>query len=690
MNQNILEINGLVTAFDTEAGEIHAVDDVRFSVPKGSTLGLVGESGCGKSVTALSIMRLLPQPVGKIKSGQILFDDRDIVSMPVEKLRVIRGRRISMIFQEPMTALNPVHRIGKQISEVFQLHFPQMSKQEMADASVEMLGKVGIPEPAQRMREYPHQLSGGMRQRVMIAMALACKPDILIADEPTTALDVTIQAQILQLMQELQRETGMSVIFITHDLGVIAEICDRVVVMYAGRIAETGPVKEIFQHPAHPYTQGLLSSIPRMETPRKTGLSIIKGMVPSLYHLPKGCRFQNRCPHAQDICKTHPAMKAVGDEHFAACHFSEKVSGVRCQVFGVKSGGSDFKSQISGSMPLVSGFHPPILSPQSPVPSLTVRNLKMHFPVRGGVFMRRIGTVHAVDGISFTVHTGQTLGLVGESGCGKTTVGRSILRLYEPTAGEVIFEGKNIPDLKGNQLQELRRNVQMIFQDPFESLNSRHTVGTILEEPFVIHRIGNPSERREKVKNLLEKVGLSQDAADRFPHEFSGGQRQRIGIARAIALNPRLIVCDEPVSALDVSIQSQILNLLLELQREMGLTYLFISHDLTVVRHISDSVMVMYLGKIAEYTDADTIYSAPLHPYTQALISAIPAPDPLNRKEKQVLTGDIPSPIRPPSGCRFRTRCPIAIEKCSQEEPVLLPAPGTDGKTHLVACHRVK
>ena len=331
MTENILEIKGLVTAFDTEAGEIHAVDDVTFSVPKGSTLGLVGESGCGKSVTALSVMRLLPKPAGRIKSGQILFDGRDIVTLPVEKLREIRGRRISMIFQEPMTALNPVHRIGKQISEVFHLHFPHMSKQEIADACVEMLRKVGIPEPVQRMREYPHQLSGGMRQRVMIAMALACKPDILIADEPTTALDVTIQAQILTLIKKLQTETGMSVIFITHDLGVIAEICDRVVVMYAGRIAETGPVNKIFQNPAHPYTQGLLSSIPRMDTPRKTRLSIIKGIVPSLYDLPEGCRFQNRCPCVQDICKTQPEMKTVGEEHFAACHFSEKGLGVRVQ-----------------------------------------------------------------------------------------------------------------------------------------------------------------------------------------------------------------------------------------------------------------------------------------------------------------------------------------------------------------------
>ncbi len=682
LNKNILEIKGLVTAFDTEAGEIRAVDDVSFSVPKGSTLGLVGESGCGKSVTALSVMRLLPRPMGNIRAGHILFDGRDIVSLPVEKLREIRGRRISMIFQEPMTALNPVHRIGKQISEVFHLHFPHMSKQETADACVEMLRKVGIPEPVQRMKEYPHQLSGGMRQRVMIAMALACKPDILIADEPTTALDVTIQAQILQLIKELQAETGMSVIFITHDLGVIAEICDRVVVMYAGRIAETGSVNDIFQHPAHPYTQGLLSSIPRLDTPGKSRLSIIKGIVPSLYDLPEGCRFQNRCPHVQDICKTQPEMKAVGKDHLAACHFSEKGLGVRGQGAGGKSEKADFESQISSPQS-------PVPNPQLPAPSLYVRNLKMHFPVRGGIFMRRIGTVYAVDGISFTVHTGQTLGLVGESGCGKTTVGRSILRLYEPSAGEVIFDGKNIPDLKGKQLQELRRNIQMIFQDPFESLNSRHTVGTILEEPFIIHRIGTPLERREKVKNLLEKVGLSQDAADRFPHEFSGGQRQRIGIARAIALNPRLIVCDEPVSALDVSIQSQILNLLLELQREMGLTYLFISHDLTVVKHISDHIMVMYLGKIVEYTDADTIYTTPLHPYTKALISAIPDPNPLTRKEKQVLAGDIPSPIRPPSGCRFRTRCPIAIEQCSQEEPLLQPAPGTEGEKHLVACHRI-
>jgi oligopeptide/dipeptide ABC transporter ATP-binding protein len=346
---SILRIRNLVTSFDTEAGEIRAVDDVSFDLPRGSTLGLVGESGCGKSVTALSVMRLLPKPMGRISSGHIIYRDRDIRALPAEELRDIRGRRISMIFQEPMTALNPVHRIGKQISEVFRLHFPRMSKAEMETSSVEMLRKVGIPEAQQRMREYPHQISGGMRQRVMIAMALACRPDILIADEPTTALDVTIQAQILTLIRELQTETGMSVIFITHDLGVIAEICDRVVVMYAGRIAESGPVQEIFRHPAHPYTRGLLSSIPRLETARKEKLRIIKGIVPSLYDLPEGCRFRNRCPRVQEICKTQPEMKKVGEEHRAACHFGVRgsVSGVRCQVFGVRGSVSGVRGRES-------------------------------------------------------------------------------------------------------------------------------------------------------------------------------------------------------------------------------------------------------------------------------------------------------------------------------------------------------
>ncbi|GBC62640.1 dipeptide ABC transporter ATP-binding protein [Desulfonema ishimotonii] len=671
----ILQVRHLITAFDTEAGIIRAVDDVSFSVSKGETLGIVGESGCGKSVTALSVMRLLPRPMGHIDAGEILLGATDLTRLTPDRMSRIRGNRISMIFQEPMTALNPVHRIGKQISEVFRLHFPETGETEIYENALQMLRKVGIPEPEQRMREYPHQLSGGMRQRVMIAMSLACKPDILIADEPTTALDVTIQAQILDLIRALQQETGMAVIFITHDLGVIAEICDSVLVMYAGRVAETAPVRELFSDPKHPYTRGLLTSVPRLENRRKSRLRIIPGVVPSLYELPDGCRFQNRCPHAQPICGTQPPMNPVSGNHLAACHLSAQLPPVR-------------KQHTEGAI------QKPAAGKKYPAASqadycLEADQLKMHFPVRGGILLRQIGTVYAVDGISFKIRTGETLGLVGESGCGKTTAGRSLIRLCQPTGGRVKFEGRDILGLGRRALRELRRDVQMIFQDPFESLNPRHTIGDILEEPFIIHGISTTGERRSKVAALLDRVGLPRNALPRFPHEFSGGQRQRIGIARAIALNPRVIICDEPVSALDVSIQSQIINLLLELQQEMGLTCLFISHDLTVVRHISDHIAVMYLGKIVEHTDADTIHTMPLHPYTRALLSAIPVPDPDAARNAHLLSGDVPSPIHPPAGCRFHTRCPLRIPRCAQEEPLLRSVPAS-ADAHIVACHRAE
>ena len=675
----ILEVSRLVTAFDTEEGEIRAADDVSFSLDRGATLGIVGESGCGKSVTALSIMRLLPKPMGRIASGEIRFDGIDLVRLAPDEMSRIRGRRISMIFQEPMTALNPVHRIGRQLSEVFHLHFPDMPAADVREASVAMLRKVGIPEPEQRVREYAHQISGGMRQRVMIAMALACRPDILIADEPTTALDVTIQAQILSLIRDLQAETGMSVIFITHDLGVIAETCDAVAVMYAGKTVETAPVAELFSNPRHPYTRGLLSSIPRLDFPRKTPLNVIRGTVPGLHELPDGCRFQNRCPHAKPLCRTQPPMAAAGMDHFAACHFSGTLAPFDLREAAANGFGDN--GDHHGNATAVQEHIARVC--------LEVLDLKMHFPIRGGIFRRQIGKVFAVDGISFAIRRGRTLGLVGESGCGKTTAGRSILRLYQPTGGTVRFNGENVLAAGRKQLHAVRRNIQMIFQDPFESLNSRLTVGDILEEPFIIHRMGAADERREKVRRLLRTVGMPENALGRFPHEFSGGQRQRIGIARAIALNPEIVICDEPVSALDVSIQSQILNLLLELQQEMGLTYLFISHDLTVVRHISDHIAVMYLGRIVEQTDADGIYECPLHPYTRALLSAIPVPDPGTRNQKQVLSGDVPSPIHPPSGCRFRTRCPIRIDRCSREEPLLRRVDQEDGREHWVACHRV-
>lgn len=667
----LLDIRNLITAFATDDGDVRAVDDVSFSLKRGETLGLVGESGCGKSVTALSAMRLLPKPSGRILNGEILFDGLDLAKIAPDDMAGIRGKRISMIFQEPMTALNPVHRIRSQLMEVFEQHFPEKSDAEMHAASLDLLDKVGIPEPEQRLGEYPHQISGGMRQRIMIAMALACKPDILIADEPTTALDVTIQAQILALIKSLQQETGMSVIFITHDLGVVAEICDTVVVMYAGRIAEIASVRELFRRPGHPYTRGLMAAIPRLETPRKSILNTIEGVVPGIESFPEGCRFQNRCPYVRSICQQNPPLVEISSGHFAACHFTDTLPPFALAEPGDASPSSRQAGDIR----------------EKTAESLTVKQLKMHFPVRGGIFLRQVGAVHAVDGVSFSIHAGKTLGLVGESGCGKTTLGRCILRLYEPTDGEVRFNEQDILRMKRDDLRNLRKDIQMIFQDPFESLNSRHTVRTILEEPFRIHGISSGEERRQRISGALTRVGLSASALDRFPHEFSGGQRQRIGIARAITLHPKLIVCDEPVSALDVSIRSQILNLLLDLQRKMGLTFLFISHDLTVVKHISDHVAVMYLGVIVEHTGADTIYRRPIHPYTQALLSAIPVPDPFRTRHRRLLEGEIPSPVNLPEGCRFHTRCPIRIDPCLTDPPPLRPVETTADGPHLVACH---
>ena len=680
--ETVLTVKNLVTVFDTASGPIRAVDNVGFNLQKGRTLGIVGESGCGKSVTALSVMRLLPQPMARIESGQILLGDTDITALAADDVRKIRGARISMIFQEPMTALNPVHKIGKQISEVFKIHYPEMTRPAIMTTSSELLHKVGIPDPQKRLEEYPHQISGGMRQRVMIAIALACQPEILIADEPTTAIDVTIQAQILALMQSLQRETGMAIIFITHDLGVIAEMCDEVLVMYAGQSAEMARVTTLFQNPKHPYTRGLLASMPRLENPEKTQLHVIRGMVPGLDKLPPGCRFQNRCDYAQAICKTAPPpLEEVGAGHLVSCYCHSndcKLQEVIETETAPPSSTIRNANHTENSKPVTTAF------------CLEVKHLKKHFPVHGGILRRTIGRVLAVDGVSFKIKHGETVGLVGESGCGKTTVGRTLLRLYKPTSGDVIFGGRNLAHVSSHAMRNLRRDMQIIFQDPFESLNARHTIAEILEEPFVIHRIGSAAERRQEVLRLLDRVGMPANALNRFPHEFSGGQRQRIGIARAIALKPRLIICDEPVSALDVSIQSQILNLLGELQQEMGLTYLFIAHDLAVVKHISDMIAVMYLGKIVEFTDATTLYQRPRHPYTRALISAIPVPDPCHEGSKIILHGDVPSPRNPPAGCRFHTRCPYAIDRCIQEEPPLIPANDAQDDSHLAACHREK
>ncbi len=663
----LLTVQNLTTAFQTDEALLTAVDGVSFSIEPGKTLGLVGESGCGKSVTAFSINRLLPQPSGRILSGSIRFDGQEMTTLPDDQLRAIRGRDIGMIFQEPMAALNPVHRIGRQLSEVFLLH-TGCTKKSAWEQSIALLHKVGIPEPEERAMAYPHQLSGGMKQRVVIAMAIALKPKLVIADEPTTALDVTVQAQILGLLKDLQTQMGMAMLLITHDLGVIAETCDDVVVMYAGRVVEQAPVAELFQQPRHAYTRGLLASIPRLATPRRSRLRTIPGTVPPLHLMPSGCRFclRNGAPDDSPTLTTRPPFIEAAPGHFIeACP--------RCT--------SPSTLEVPRSTFDVPSLPPSSLPPNSPGPTtplLTVTDLRIHFPVKSGVFQRTTASVKAVDGISLTLQPGETLGLIGESGCGKTTLGKAIVRLYHPTSGTLTFQNHDLTHASSRVLKPHRRDLQMIFQDPAESLNSRHTVGTILEEPYIIHGLGSPAERRTWAGELLEKVGLPAGAANKFPFEFSGGQRQRIGIARAIALKPKLIVCDEPVSALDVSVQSQVINLLIDLQKELGLSYLFIAHNLAVVKHISDRIAIMYLGKIMETGPADEVYQNPFHPYTKALIAAIPDGDFTRTTARPVLSGDIPSPINPPPGCAFghRLKHPRYPESIGMDLKLVEAAPG--------------
>ncbi len=671
----LLEVEDLHVHFVTTRGVVRAVEGISYKVRPGETVALVGESGCGKSVSSLAIMRLLAKPAGRIVAGRILFQGRNLLDLSEDEMREIRGRDIAMIFQEPMTSLNPVLTIGFQIMEPLLIHLG-MTVDAARTRAVELLKLVGLPDPERRLDQYPHQFSGGMRQRVMIAIALSCNPRLIIADEPTTALDVTIQAQILKLMKDLTRELGIALVLITHNLGIVARYADRVNVMYAARMAEQGAAADVFAKPLHPYTAGLLRSVPRLDQPRGRQLETIEGLPPNLLDPPPGCRFAPRCLAKRDACvQALPELAVVEPHRYSACIRAAEMARVGPGGLGLQSANPrpPEPKRLDTARPL-----------------LRVHELRTYFEVGAGMqmFRNKRLEVRAVDGLSFHVFRGETLGLVGESGCGKTTVGRTLLRLEEATGGEIVFEEANVTRATGQRLKDYRRKIQVIFQDPFSSLNPRMTIGEIIAEPMRVYRLA-PSARaaREKVTELLTQVGLFEYMAERYPHELSGGQRQRVGIARALAMQPSFIVCDEPVSALDVSIQAQIINLLEALQEKYQLTFLFIAHDLAVVRHISNRVIVMYLGKVMEVADRDTLYSEPLHPYTKALLDAVPIPDPRleAKREYRVLGGEVPSPLNPPRGCVFHTRCPLASEECKMTIPELREV----RPRHFAACIKI-
>jgi peptide/nickel transport system ATP-binding protein len=663
---SVLEVDGLRTFIRLRSGVVRAVDGVSFAVEPGETVGLVGESGCGKTMTGLSIMGLLPGG-GYIADGAIRFDGRNLAELSEPAMRKIRGNEIGIVFQDPMTSLNPTMTIGHQIAEVVREH-RGVSKQDAMARAEEVLRLVGMPRPRERLPYYPHQLSGGLRQRVMIGIALACDPKLLIADEPTTALDVTIQDQILVLLDELKERLGMAILLITHDLGVIAGRTDRVLVMYAGQIVEKAATVDLFRRTRHPYTQALLASIPRLDQPSSERLYSIPGLPPDLMHPGSGCRFAPRCRFATSQCLgSEPALDGPDPGHQYACFhpIGPGAALPRASGTGRRGGNAD---------------------PGSGHELLALDHVVKEFPVTSGAVARHaVGTVKAVSDVTLAIRRGETLGLVGESGCGKTTIGRLVVALEFPTSGRVIFDGHDLGTLSSARLRQVRKDLQIMFQDPYASLDPRMRVGSILREPLQIQGLGSAAEQRKRVADLLGEVGLSPRSTQLYPHEFSGGQRQRIGLARALALSPRLIVADEPVSALDVSIRAQILGLMRRLQVAHGLTYIVISHDLSVIRYLADRIAVMYLGKLVEMGSGSDIYERPAHPYTLGLLNTIPVPDPDAERAKRgiAVAGELPSAMNPPSGCRFRTRCAMARDICAAEEPVLR----SFGTGHVAACH---
>ncbi len=741
----VLDIQNLSTHIKLTSSVVQAVGNVDLQIEAGETLGVVGESGCGKSMTGLSIMGLLP-PGGSIVNGSIKLDGRELAGLKDEELRRIRGNEVAMIFQDPLTSLDPTKSLGYQVAEPVRLH-RGASKAEALDRAVEVLSLVGLPRPKERLNDYPHQLSGGLRQRVMIAMALACEPKLLIADEPTTALDVTIQAQILALLKELKERLGMAMLLITHDMGVIAGHANRVNVMYAGRVVETAEAAALFDHMHHPYTQALLASIPQLDQDARKALHAIPGLPPDLSHPPQGCRFAARCPRASDKCRTEePSLAGKTFDHRFSCW--HPVDGPLALVVIGETGpdavstglvASDAASMDEAAAGDKIGLvaDAPLLNAaetaqdtQEPAPEpapadaehlvvvaaglevtsdgrlevterkveavaangnglpplLELTNLVKEFPITAGlVLQRKVASVKAVSDVSFAVPAGTTFGLVGESGCGKTTIGKLIVALEKPNSGAITVNGEDVSKLRGSDLRRKRRDLQLMFQDPQSSLDPRMRVGSIIAEPLAVQHLGSKRAQRDRVFELLSEVGLPRNAVERYPHEFSGGQRQRIGLARALTVNPRLIVADEPVSALDVSIRAQVLNLMKRLQASHGLTYVVISHDLAVVKYMADRIGVMYLGKLVELGSGDDIYERAAHPYTAGLLATIPVPNPTLERAKTgaAIKGELPSPVNPPSGCRFRTRCQLAQERCAAEEPPLR----SFGPGHLAACH---
>ena len=668
--KHLYEIKHIETSFRTDGKMFKAIEDVSLYLNPGEIIGIVGESGSGKSVTMMSALQLIQEP-GKVTGGEVYLDGNDKNMLEYgsnsAEVRKMRGGRVSMIFQEPMTSLNPVLTVGFQIQENIIEHL-HLSKEDAKKRAIEMMKMVNIPDAEERFAYYPQQFSGGMRQRIMIAMAMSSEPSVLVADEATTALDVTTQAQILEMIRDIAKKTNTAVVIVTHNLGIVARFAERIYVMYAGGIVETTDAERLFENPEHPYTRALLRAIPRLDDDRDRILIPIEGLPPNPALRPEYCPFYDRCEYHMDKCREQkkPELKELEKDHFCACHLTEAEKVMK-------------KAEIDGK---------PVKKAQRAVIGdeicLDVKDVRKYFPIYKGMMRKHIGDVKAIEDISFKVRKGETLGIVGESGCGKTTLARCIMRVYQPDTGEIDFAGTDIAKFNDKQMYPYRKKMAMIFQDPFSSLDPRQTAESIVGESLLIHKLVKTREEYEqRVDELLRMVDLDPSMKNRVPHEFSGGQRQRLCIARALEVLPEVLICDEPVSALDVSIQAQVLNLMKDIQMEMRLTYLFIAHDLSVVQYMSDRIAVMYLGKVVEIADNRALYDNPLHPYTRALLSAIPVPDIHRKKKREVLGGEVPSPIHKPSGCAFHNRCPHCMEICKKQEPKL-QSHGEMG--HMVSC----